>query len=241
MCMAEYSQNIASSNVTLQASSVFSDDKKCAVTTAFDGNKYTTGSGDYIWVSKTSGNEWITVKFNDGPKRIGKYTITNRKLYAECSPKDWILYGSTDNINWIAIDTRTNVSDWASGETKEFIIANSNVDKYQYYKFSFLSTAGGSFFEIAEIEMMELLAFTKYLIKQFNNYYTVKPEYYDSTSKTLIPLTLAGGQIPTKEDILLYAFDDINQLNDELNINGEIFKPINKLSGKFDIKIYKIK
>lgn len=89
---------------------------------------------------------------------------------------------------------------------------------------------------------MERVAPSKlFLIKQGNNYYSIKPEYYDTNATNFAPLELAGNLIPNKTDIENYGFNNLNDLNTEITINEEKFKPISKLYSKFDIKKYKVK
>ena len=81
----------------------------------------------------------------------------------------------------------------------------------------------------------------KFLIKQGIFYYSILPDYYEPAAKTFIPLTLAGGVLPNAEDINLYGFDDINDLHQDITVRDETFKPIDKLSKSFEIKMYKLK
>lgn len=230
-----YSDDIALlQNITLQVSSVYTS--SFPITKAFDGNKVTSGSGDTnIWVSATGTNEWIIVKYNSGAKRIGKYTITNRKDYQHCSPKNWEVYGSNDGITWILLDTRTDVINWMAGETKEFIINDINIVKYQYYKFNLLSTVNSRYYEIAEIQMMEKILTDKYFVTQNNEYYTINPNYYIDNKYNKLPITT---QYPTTDNIDLYGFDNINNLVTENTINTQTFKPIDKFIGALQINKY---
>jgi ribosomal protein L27 len=81
----------------------------------------------------------------------------------------------------------------------------------------------------------------KYLIKQYNNYYSINPEYYNTIGKTYIPLTLEGGLVPTIQDIYTFGFRGIRSLTVQQDIDGETFKPIDKLFDEFEIKMYKLK
>lgn len=50
----------------------------------------------------------------------------------------------------------------------------------------------------------------KFLIKQNNQYYTIKPEYYSDGK--FQPLTLEGGEQPNENDYENFGFDDVNDL-----------------------------
>jgi len=81
----------------------------------------------------------------------------------------------------------------------------------------------------------------KYLIKQYNNYYSINPEYYDTSNKTYIPLTLEGGLVPTIQDIYTFGFRSIRGLTVQQDIDGETFKPIDKFLNNFKVVAYIIK
>lgn len=208
--MINYSEDIALlENATVQASSTLSD---FSVSKAFNGSKATTGIGDTnIWVSKTKGTEWIKVSFIQS-RKIGKYTITNRKTYQNASPVDWELYGSNDDSSWTLLDSRNNITDWASGETKEFIFDNNNF--YKYYKFVFLKCNGNLYYEIAEIEMMEVLNYNKYLIQNKTNVLST----IDGSG-----LVNLGAVAPAEELFNSDGFDDITL------INGVALEPESKI------------
>lgn len=55
----------------------------------------------------------------------------------------------------------------------------------------------------------------KYLIKQNNQYYSIKPEFYNNGQFT--PLILSGGDKPNDDDYNNQGFDDINNLCTKYN------------------------
>jgi len=79
----------------------------------------------------------------------------------------------------------------------------------------------------------------KYLIYQYNNYYSIKSAYYSNNN--YFPLTLSGGSLPNKADIELYGFNSISDLITSTTIGTETFKPIDKINNNFQIKMYKSK
>jgi len=85
------------------------------------------------------------------------------------------------------------------------------------------------------------LPISKYLIKQYSAYYSIKPAYYDINAKQYIPLTLAGGLVPNKADIDLYGFDNLANITSSVTVGTETFKPIDKLLSSFQLKEYKAK
>ena len=79
----------------------------------------------------------------------------------------------------------------------------------------------------------------KFLIKQYGSYYTINPNYYDLEGDNFIPLELSNGTNPNMNDIINFGFTNITDLINDMTINGNTFKPINKLFSKFEIKKYK--
>ena len=81
----------------------------------------------------------------------------------------------------------------------------------------------------------ELLPYNLYefLIKQNNQYYTIKPEYYQNGQ--FQPLTLEGGEQPNEADYESFGFDDVNDLLIPIQVGEETFKPYDKLDNEFEI------
>ena len=85
-----------------------------------------------------------------------------------------------------------------------------------------------------------LIETVKYLIKQYGKYYSIKPEYYDLEGDNFIPLELYGGSEPNTSDIMNYGFNDVRNIYNNMTVNNNIFRPIDKLYGKFEIKKYSL-
>lgn len=73
----------------------------------------------------------------------------------------------------------------------------------------------------------------KFLLKQKNNYYTIKPEYY--ASGQFQPLILEGGEQPNENDYESFGFEDVNDLLTPIQIGEENFRPYDKLENEFEI------
>lgn len=79
-----------------------------------------------------------------------------------------------------------------------------------------------------------------YLLKQNNQYYTIKTINYDSvTAHNFIPLTLSGGMNPISSDIDTYGFSDLSVLTNSMTVGSDIFKPIDKFDNTAELKLYK--
>lgn len=163
--MANYSSNI----IPLMTSAT----APIPVTITSSGNS-STSTKEYMAFDRSVSTLWATatpspdvfLKIDFGiAKRVGKYKISpsatvNRR------PRKWSIQGSNDNITFITLDTRdyTTLSSSAIIDTFEF----SNSTPYRYYKIKIDSNeafADGSYTEIAEVEMYEILNINKILIQ----------------------------------------------------------------------------
>jgi hypothetical protein len=94
------------------------------------------------------------------PPIITKYTLSTRQStasYHNRLPKDWILQGSNDNVNWTDLDTRTGVTGWRSYSLPEIRTYEfSNTTQYRYYRFWIDANNGNTYnTEIPELELIE--------------------------------------------------------------------------------------
>ena len=64
--------------------------------------------------------------------------ITNDEIGRE--PKDWEFQGSVDGQTWVTLDTRADVDDWVSSETKTFELDSPAT--YQYFRFDITANNG---------------------------------------------------------------------------------------------------
>lgn len=91
-----------------------------------------------------------------------------------------------------------------------------------------------------QIQWIQLKPPQKYFIKQNNQYYTIKSEFYDeATSHNFTPLTLNGGATPNKIDFDTFGFDDLTTMTNNMTKGTDTFIPIDKLESNFDIVMYK--
>jgi hypothetical protein len=123
---------------------------------AFDG---VTNTADSAWA--TSGNTvktgWLRVEMPAAKKLISYqiYPSFNRNFQTS-SPKTWAFQGSNDGSNWTALDSRTDISDWASTREsyKEFYIANFEANaSYKYYRINVTANNGGNYLLISELKL----------------------------------------------------------------------------------------
>lgn len=100
---------------------------------------------------------WLQYQFSS-PVAISKYTLLVAYT-TNVAPKNWQFLASNDEINWVVLDQRENVTDWVLDTKKEFIITPNNFTNYLYYRINITQNNGGAnYVEIDEMEMMGLTA-----------------------------------------------------------------------------------
>lgn len=91
---------------------------------------------------------------------------------------------------------------------------------------------------VGKIQWIQMLPPSKFLIKQNEQYYSIKPEFYADGNFT--PLTLNGGTNPNSDDYSTFGFDDIGVLTTLGTYGTDTnIKPIDKLNDIFTIKMCK--
>lgn len=103
--------------------------------------------------SINSSSGWIQYQFSGGNKYvIAKYTLTSASNSPESDPKDWVLKGLNDGINWVTLDTRTDEDFTSRMQKKSYTF--SNITAYEYYRFE-ITNHSGNILQIGEIELIE--------------------------------------------------------------------------------------
>ncbi|MBW7474700.1 discoidin domain-containing protein [Paenibacillus oenotherae] len=135
----------------------------------YDGTPYTTihptvtASGENApneskekAVDGTSTTKWLTfqnsgwLQFDYGtPVTIDGYAITAANDAEERDPKQWILKGSNDGIQWTDIDTKTNENFIKRHQRNHYLLSHNTA--YQYYKLE-LQNNSGSILQVGEVE-----------------------------------------------------------------------------------------
>lgn len=82
------------------------------------------------------------------------YTITSANDVPGRDPKDWILAGSNDGVNWTTIDTRTGET-FATRLLKKTYLINNNTTAYSYYRLTITANNGQTGTQFAEWELFE--------------------------------------------------------------------------------------
>ena len=172
---------------------------------------------------------WIGYNFK---KQVNIKQVLLTQLDAPSAVSSILLQGSNDGISWIDINTYSTIPGFNT------ININNNNYFFQYRLMAKSNTGTtGWAWGVYDIKMLGFEY--KFLIKQYGQYYSIKPSNYDTTNKTYMPLELSGGSNPNTSDIETYGFSDIRMLELPNTINGETFKPIDKMYSNFEIKQYK--
>ena len=115
------------------------------VSTIIDNNARTS----YI----TSHDNFYLLWEGTEASKIWMYELTSAIDSPDKDPKAWSFYGSTDNKEWILLDTQENQTFSKRNETQRYEIAEQKVDIYQYYKLEITANNGGSTTQIAEFSI----------------------------------------------------------------------------------------
>jgi lysophospholipase L1-like esterase len=102
----------------------------------------------------SSGVIWIQYQFCNGASyAINSYSLTSANDSPLRDPKTVNLYGSNDGVNYILLDSKTNIAFTARFQTQTFNFANSTA--YQYYRFDMTANTGNDGLQVSEIELIE--------------------------------------------------------------------------------------
>ncbi|WP_222123108.1 GH92 family glycosyl hydrolase [Streptomyces sp. SLBN-118] len=82
---------------------------------------------------------------------VKQYTLTSANDYPGRDPKSWTLQGF-DGINWVTLDTRTNIDFSDRRQTRAFVINNSNA--YSGYRLQVTANHGAAETQLAEWELL---------------------------------------------------------------------------------------
>ena len=154
------------------------------------------------------------------------------------------LHNTCSNNISIKIDGQESIfSEYiASGNPFNVVVfEKTNLEK-TYHHIEIIAN-DNKYVELDAIDIDEdgyLLELTKYLIKQYGKYYSIKPEYYNDHINNFIPLQLEGEIDPNINDIINYGFNDVRNIYNNMTVNNNIFRPIDKLYDRFEIKKYSL-
>ncbi|WFR55335.1 hypothetical protein QA584_17190 [Anaerocolumna sp. AGMB13025] len=135
---------------------------------AFDHDSSTVSSA---WASAlNTPYGWLEYDFPEY-KCIAKYSLVSRNPVSSIKelPKNWTFEAYNEELSkWIVLDTQSNITNWALGETKEFTFQNTTL--YKKYRINITANGDGTHpVIIGEIQMMETVSAPINLTASVNN------------------------------------------------------------------------
>ncbi|MGG4144848.1 DNRLRE domain-containing protein [Paenibacillus algorifonticola] len=109
--------------------------------------------GTGLWSTGMSGNGWLAIDIVE--KAVPTtYLLQAPHINVEQMAQSWNFEGSNDGVNWVILDSQTDVPSWSSRERRYYNIS-SEVNMYQWYRLNVTSNFSG-WVSIGEIEIFGL-------------------------------------------------------------------------------------
>lgn len=83
---------------------------------------------------------------------VKQYTLTSADDTPTRDPKNWTLQGSNDGVNWVTVDTRSNIDFSDRRQTRAFVI--SNTTSYTRYRLQITANHGAAETQLSEWELI---------------------------------------------------------------------------------------
>lgn len=114
-------------------------------------------NGDaYCWLTQngiTTG--WFKLNFTNSKKAVAiSITTRNAADGVTCAPRDFIIEGSNDDVNYSLLGSFSSINGWLQNERRVFSFLNFN--QYKYYRITITANNGNvSYTGIGELELFE--------------------------------------------------------------------------------------
>ena len=152
---------------------------------AFNG---TAANGDDAWASQNAAS-WLKVDFGC-ETFIGKFALTAVTGGSSYDPKDFILYGSNNDVDYDQLYKTTNQTNWGGTETREYKL--NTAAKYRYYKLEISANNGApytalgllKFYAISESKYIKYEP-TYFMEIQRNNTNYLSPTLYSQEERVI--------------------------------------------------------
>lgn len=188
---------------------------------SYSSTQYYLGTDTYVDIGITSNKNSHTISFNFTGSKIRIIGFKNTSGTESCFV----------NIDGIEYNFSQNSSTLTQGCLNFELLNLTNKEHYvQIYSNNSNSSKYGMVFDAVDIDQNEELKqynpnLYKYLIKQNNQYYTIKSDFYKNGNYEFIT-ELEGKEILTQADFETYGIDDLNLLTK--TIDTQVVKGINK-------------
>jgi len=97
------------------------------------------------WLAGQTSNAWVQIQFLYGDTQaVKKYGMVSADDAPTRDPKNWRIEGSNDGMSWTVLDEQSNQTFSARFQTKEYVIQESKVNEYAYYRLFILNNNGES-------------------------------------------------------------------------------------------------
>ncbi|MDH6674239.1 hypothetical protein M2277_004931 [Paenibacillus sp. LBL] len=168
--------------------------------------------------------QWLSYEFTS-PIIISAYKVTIGSTFIY-TPKSWTFEGSNDGSNWTVLDTRSNITNWSLSSFQLFNFSNTTA--YKTYRINLIENNGGSFTDIYELEMYEIIFDNKFLIlSEDSNYYSIKTsDPYLNLIPPMTSSTTPQGVVSSSSvegaNAAYKAFDNVFTGNGWIAANGQL-------------------
>lgn len=113
---------------------------------AFDGNV----SSKWLTFNKSA---WLQIQFpKDEMYQVTRYTITSGNDEPQRNPKEWILEGSNNGVDFIVLDSRSDEVFTHRMQTREFEV--NNTESFKIYRLNIKENQGDERTQIAELDLL---------------------------------------------------------------------------------------
>jgi hypothetical protein len=111
---------------------------------------------DSIWTNwqADSASSWVQMQFPSPYSfAISRYGIGSTVHGVDTAPCDWQLLGSHNGVDWVALDTRSDVVFYAECTTQYYDVPAPAA--YEYYRLDFTNYSGNDYSTIGNFELLE--------------------------------------------------------------------------------------
>jgi len=130
------------------------------------------GATDHVWfggadsIAATTG--WLQYQF-PAARIVTQYAVTSLNNATTYAPKTWTFKGSNNGTTWVTLDTRADITDWATGGPVRKVLPFANATAYLYYRLDITASNDASYVAVGELEMMETVETARWFRRRGRN------------------------------------------------------------------------
>jgi len=161
------------------ASSEYSSSNNSSGTHAY---RAMNGNTTTYFATKDTTSGWLAYDFSSSIA-IGLYKLTpGPSTVITGMPKSWTFEGSNDGVDWIVLDTRSNITAWTANVANEYRVTIPGM--YKKYRINVVSNNGFARIAVGMFEMFEYYYDHKFLISSGDKFLSLSSNVY---TNNLIP------------------------------------------------------